>query len=426
MKRLVLLSLLLTIPFSPSAGAAGFSLFEQGAKATAVGGAFTATADDPSAIFYNVAGLAYQREMSATAGATFITFASEFVGDPGSPYPGAGVSEFYAEHVFIIPNAHLVIPIGENASFGIGQFTPFGLRTDWEDPNRFSGRFISQDANIKSLAIQPSFAMKSSDGRFAGGVGLQYMASHISFERNIPAVFVDRIYDAAHVRLNSDWNDGWGWNVGLMYRPNDNWSFGASYRAPIEIDFEGDAKFIQIPTGSPQLDAVFATRIPPNQNITTAIEFPSFLHLGVATTLIPNWRVELNVVETGWSSFDQLLVDFETTPEANLFIPQEWEDSRSYRIGGSRPVTDHWTIRLGAVYDETPQPLEGAGPLLPDADRYGVTFGLGWQRGPWTVDVTEFALFFAERDTRGQNRDNFNGTYETNANLVSINVGYTF
>lgn len=426
MKRFLLLSLLVITAMAPSLGAAGFSLFEQGAKATALGGAFSASADDPSAVFYNVAGLAYQREMAATVGSTFITFTSEFVGDPNSPFPGAGVREEFADHTFIIPNAHLVIPIGENASFGIGQFTPFGLRTDWEDPNRFTGRFVSQDASIKTLAIQPSFAMKSSDGRFAGGIGVQYMASHISLERNVPAVFVDRIYDVAHVRLNSDWNDGWGWNVGLMYRPNTNWSFGVNYRAPIEIDFEGDAKFIQVPTGSPQLDAIFATRIPPNQDITTSVEFPSFLHIGVATGVIPNWLVEFNVVQTGWSSFDRLLVEFAQTPENNLDVPEGWDDARSYRIGGRRPVTENWEVRLGAVYDETPQPLEGAGPLLPDADRYGVSFGLGWQRGPWTVDVTEFALFFAERDTRGRNRDNFNGTYETNSNLISLNVGYTF
>ncbi|MBV9187592.1 MAG: transporter, partial [Acidobacteria bacterium] len=39
---------------SGAAFGAGFGLFEQGAKATAMGGAFAATADDPSAIFYNV------------------------------------------------------------------------------------------------------------------------------------------------------------------------------------------------------------------------------------------------------------------------------------------------------------------------------------------------------------------------------------
>ena len=71
---------------SGAAFGAGFGLFEQGAKATAMGGAFAATADDPSAIFYNVAGIAQQRHTSFLAGGTLINFANEFTGDPNDAF----------------------------------------------------------------------------------------------------------------------------------------------------------------------------------------------------------------------------------------------------------------------------------------------------------------------------------------------------
>ena len=80
---------------------------------------------------------------------------------------------------------------------------------------------------------------------------------------------------------------------------------------------------------------------------------------------------------------------------------------------------------MGALYDENPQPIEAVSPLLPDADREGVTFGVGYHHGPWTVDATEFVLHFKKRSTNGASPD-LNGTYKTDANLVSLNLGYRF
>lgn len=425
--RLTFALLLIVLTATP-AFSSGFALFEQGAKATAMGGAFAATADDPSAIFYNVAGIAYQRRMGATMGGTAINFANEFRGNAETEFPGDGVSARYEDHTFVPPNAYLVIPIGENATFGIGSFTPFGLRTDWEEGETFAGRFISQDANVKLASVQPSFAMKMANDRFAWGVGLEYRLSHITLERNTPAInpFTQQIIDVAHVRLDSDWNDTWGFNVGLMFKPTDTWNVGLSYRSASDIDYTGSAEFKQILTGNPQLDAIIGAQLPPTQDIETTINFPHFIHLGIATTRWEDWQVEFDVVHNSWSRFERLLVEFEQTPSRNLDIPENWDDSLSYRLGGNHRVTDNWDIRLGAVYDQTPQPLEGVGPLLPDADRAGVSFGVGFHGEHWSVDVTEFVLHFMDRDTEGQNSNDFNGTYETFANLFSVNVGYNF
>jgi long-chain fatty acid transport protein len=388
-------------------------------------GAFAATADDPSAMFYNVAGLAYQRRMSVTAGGTMITFDNEFQGSDDF-VPGGDASGGYANHTFVPPNAYVVIPIGENMTFGLGQFTAFGLRTDWRNGNTFPGRFISQDANLKTVSVQPSFAMKFAGGKIAVGLGAEYRRSHITLERNQAQVFLGRIYDVAHARLNSDWNSAWGYDVGLMFRPNDLWSIGLQYRSDMDIDYEGDAKFTQIATGNPALDAVVARGLPPSQGINTTLSFPAFYTAGIATKVIPNWTIELDGIYNTWSRFESLQVAFEQTPAINLDVPEDWDNSYSIRLGADHPVTDRWNVRLGTVYDNTPQPVEGVGPLLPDADRLGVTFGLGYHGARWSVDVSDMVLHFYDRDTMGQNRDEFNGTYTTSANLLAINLGYNF
>src|SRR5205809_4228623 len=103
--RFWLLVVVAALSTSGAAFGSGFSIFEQGAKATAMGGAFAATADDPSAIFYNVAGIAQQRHMTVLAGATFINFANEFKGDPNDPF-ASGTTGQYKRHTFIPPNVY--------------------------------------------------------------------------------------------------------------------------------------------------------------------------------------------------------------------------------------------------------------------------------------------------------------------------------
>ena len=69
--------------------AAGFGIFEQGSKATGMGGAFTAQADDPSALFYNAGGLAFVTKIDGSIGVTYIhDTKAHFTG--ANPFPGDG------------------------------------------------------------------------------------------------------------------------------------------------------------------------------------------------------------------------------------------------------------------------------------------------------------------------------------------------
>jgi len=136
-----------------------------------MGGAFAATADDPSAIFYNVAGIAQQRHTTFLTGGTLINFSNHFIGDPNDAFT-SGATGQYKHHTFVPPNAYLIMPIGTNLTVGVGVFTPFGLRTNWEDP--WIGRFVSRDANIKTVSVQPSIAWQTTSGNLAIGFGAEY------------------------------------------------------------------------------------------------------------------------------------------------------------------------------------------------------------------------------------------------------------
>ena len=401
----------------------GFSIFEQGAKATGMAGAFAATADDPSAIFYNVAGIAQQRHMAFYTGATFINFANEFKGDPNDAF-ASGSTGTYKRHTFIPPNAYAIVPIGSNLTFGVGVTAPFGLRTNWDDP--WIGRFASRDANIKTVSVEPAVAWQSSSGTVAVGGGIEYRRARVILARNAgqPNPFLGRISDVASTFLSSDWESGTGWNVGLLVKPG-TWRIGASYRAPMDIDFNGDLTVTQIPTGVPAFDALVGAGLPPSQGVKTSIPFPAVAQIGVATTAIPNWDIEVDVTNTTWSRFKTLVVTGDAAGATLINRPQNWEDTMSYRIGANHMVNAQWDVRFGFVYDENPQPVEAVSPLLPDSDRLGVTFGVGYRHGSWFIDASDMVLHFKDRSTQGLSTD-LNGTYRTDANLISLNLGYRF
>src|SRR5262245_40446774 len=130
------------------AWASGYSLYEQGARALGMGGAFTAAPIDPSAIFYNPAGIAFfdtgQQLMIST---NLIAFGSEFAGE--APSPGYGVHEETEDKVFF-PIAGYYVRHAGNVSAGLGIYEPFGLEVAWKSPDAFTGRFISTRSKVRT------------------------------------------------------------------------------------------------------------------------------------------------------------------------------------------------------------------------------------------------------------------------------------
>jgi len=424
--RLILVTTIACLVSTVAFGA-GFSIFEQGAKATGMAGAFAATADDPSAIFYNPAGLAQQRELTVLGGATFINFTNEFVGSPTDPFT-AGTEGKYNRHTFVPPNVYVTIPIGKNLTFGLGAFSAWGLRTDWQDP--WVGRFVSRDADLKTMSVEPALAWQTSNGHFAIGGGVEYRRARVILNQNIalpfPNPFTGRITDIGNARLKSDYGDDTGYNLGVLFKPTDKFSFGASYRSSMDIDLDGTADFTQISTGNAGLDALVTPTFPQDDTISTTIPFPSVTAIGLAYKPNDRWDVEFDITHMTWNRFEALAVNFDTQTSRSFVRPQNWKESSAYRLGANIKATADWDVRLGLVYDENPQPTDRVGPLLPDADRTGACFGVGYHHGPFIVDAAAFILHFSDRSTEGRSADGFNGTYQTDATLWSVNLGYRF
>ncbi len=173
MKKFCVVSLLslLIIGAAPFSRGSGFLIYEHGAAAQAMGGAFVALANDPSAIFHNPAGLAWLDGTQLSLGSTFI-LPTGSVTLPNWPYPPYnGVPIKQSEQTFIIPNFYLTHKFSNLVTAGIGVFFPYGLGTEWPNPSTFPLRYIGTKADMQTYFINPTVSFKLSD-KFAVGLGV--------------------------------------------------------------------------------------------------------------------------------------------------------------------------------------------------------------------------------------------------------------
>jgi long-chain fatty acid transport protein len=409
----------------PAQGA-GFSIFEQGTKATGMSNAFTAQADDPSAMFYNVGGLAFLDERDFMAGVAII-----FLGDSDfsgvAPFPGPTYSGSQQAQLKTPIHFYWVEPISENLTFGLGLVSPFGLVTEWDNPDLWAGRFISTKADLTAIDLNPNIGWQITDKLGIGG-GIIVRTSSVELQRNLGAVnpFTQLIDDVGRTTLESDTEIGYGFNVGVLHQATERFSWGFSYRSRVTVDYGGNASFDQISTGFDQFDDLVAASLPFGEEvpIETSIEFPDMASLGLAYRISSKLLIELDLNWAGWSSFDRTDIEFTNDPQFSSSIVSDWEDSSNYRAGLLWDVRGPGEWRFGAYYDETPQPDASVGPLLPDASRVGISAGYGRPLGKKTyLDLAVMMIDFDERTTT-TNHDVFYGTYKTGVWLFGASIGW--
>jgi len=416
--------MLLALGVTPSF-AAGFAIYEQGAKAMGMAGAFTAQSDDPSAMFYNLGGVAFFEEQEFYAGISLISLGdSTFQG--ALPYPGTDATGEQVDQIVTPPHFYWVRPINKKLVFGLGLNSPFGLVTEWDDPDDWSGRFLSEKAELINIDLNPNVGFRLSE-KTGISVGLIVRVAEVELKSRQATInpFTSQPAEISKNTLTSDFETGIGWNLGILHKFNDRASLGFNYRSRISVEFGGEAEFEQVLTGDPIFDGIVEGQLPGQPvSIGTEIEFPDQANIGFAYRFGSKWVAELDIVWTGWSSFDTLTVEFDPASGLDPLVrPQGWDDSRTYRGGAQYTIGDRSQFRFGLYFDESPQPSYSVSPLLPDAERWGYSLGYGYTGNKIDVDAYVLYVAFDDRTTL-DNLDGFYGTYSTNVLILGASVGF--
>lgn len=408
-KNIPLYVFLFLLLFSGTVSASGYKIDQQGSKALGMADAFVATADDPSAVYFNAAGLAGQREPALYLGVSALAPSTMFKNM-------AGAEEETNGEVFLPPHLYLAYPSG-NITFGLGIYAPFGLGTKWRDAGLT--RYQATESDVETLNINPAVAVRVKPWLLLGA-GVDYMKSNASLKKMVDQSLAGGS-DAKTV-LEGD-GDGWGYNAGVIIIPDERLRFGISYRSAIEVDYTGTASLDNI---APALQPLFGGASF-RTDAKTSIKFPATLTIGAAYKPSEKVTLELDFERTGWSSNDSLDIDLKNEVAPAGFTdtkePADWIDIWAVRAGIEYRATESISVRGGYVYQNNPAPGHTLHPRLPDSDQQNLSFGIGYNTGNLVIDAAYMVAFFEDRDVEN---NILSGEYKTFGHSVGLSAGYKF
>lgn len=403
--------------------AAGFRISEQGAKAMAMANAFAAQADDPTALAYNPAGIAFQKGNQISLGETTILVPqTEFNGTTrlsGSTV----VNERANRDIFFPPNFYATSSLESvPLSFGLAINSFFPLSKRWDASSTF--RDSIQEISVKPVNFQPTVAYRFDDLNLAVAAGADITYAIVSLQKMAYSPLPPTgAYSELGVLGLDGTAVGYGYNLGVQWKPTRSLSFGVAYRSEIKLEVDGDANYVATTAAgqSPALGLAKTVKT----SAATDITLPDILTVAVAWKPVERLTLEFDAERTGWSVYDKLEFKFGSQLAAfnNKPDPKNWEDVWAYRFGTQFAATKNIDLRAGYAYDTSPAPDATVGPELPDADRHNISFGVGLHNEHGAFDLGYMLVHFVDRDVANAKQT---GQYKSDAHLFGANVTYKF
>ncbi len=424
----------------------------QGTAASGMGNAFSAQADDASAIHYNPAGLTQLHGVHVMAGALVSGGTTAFTGPTGVTAKGdrnGNAAWPPPGHLYITANLKDlgVTSLGQ-LSAGVGVNVPFGSLNRWPKDGPF--RTATTFNTLPLLDVKPTLAYKLTEN-LSIGVGADiYSFSGLVGEGQIERQSVWPgglgIPAGAGVELFGK-DTAAGFNTSLLYTALRNAegqpvaNIGIVYRSQAAMHLTGGL----LANGAKISDAR-ATMVLP-QIITGAVA------VWPIRTNEHEWKLEMDIDYVGWKSFRNL--DVALAGGVTIPQPLNWRSTFAVNIGteykwlvlGSLP---HWEVALRTGY--TNQPTQAPDltfdPGIPSADAHIVGGGLGFlckegaaflglvpcgEFGVGSVktksigiDLSYQASIYEDRTVAGNRNPTVNGRYQTTLHTGGVSMRFLY
>lgn len=394
--------------------AGAFQLNLQGIRQSAMGGSGTAKAWDITSMFFNPGAMSQVSTIQAYASVNFVNPSVGY-----SQYPTAG----YQAQAKRNPSTPFAVYVGgalkENGKLavGLGVYTPFGSNAEWDKD--WAGRYIIQNISLQSIFFQPTVSYRFND-QWSAGAGFVYGIGSVEIEKALPAQSQNGT--DATARLKGDAN-GFGFNLGIQYRPSSTLSFGLNYRHGVKMKVNDGTATFNVPSS-------IAGNFPTDgrTGFNTHLPLPNIITAGVAIDVNKRLTLQADLVFANWAAYKSLDFKFnETTPMVqNSSDVRDYKNTLAIRLGANYKILENLDVMLGAAYDPTPTRSNLVSPDAVDGDRIVLTGGLSYNPIPKLSIMV--AVNYTTVPTRNTSYSpaNFSGAYQIRSFIPALGVAYKF
>lgn len=404
-------------------GSGGFENASFSAKQLGLGGAVTATPDEPAAISYNPAGIADLPGIQVQADANFISIMTFKYNDVTGNYRSTAPLN-------LVPTGYVTINPGkvfcDKVGIGIGFDSPFGLKTQYrsEDP---AAMYTGYSNYLKMFALKPTLAYKVTDKISVGGGPMWYRVTDFGGVQAYPsgtALFAGTT--DGQVRLNSSGNH-WGWQLGTLFKLTEKHRFGYYFRSPVVVKCKGMGK-VENSTAGGVGEHDFET------GINTKLALPMNMTWAYAFQPTPKTHYEVDFTWSHWKTHERLF--WNVGPVANAAdaailnairsASKDFHDGYGVQAGVSHKLTKKLTLRGGSWFYWTPVPEKTFIPAVPDANHLAVSLGAGYDINKYlTADLCYYNSFYFRRhidNSVGGGFGSVDGTYTGYSQAFTVSL----
>ena len=406
-----------------AASAGAFAINEQSTVGTGMAYAGVAAGGTLSDQFWNPATLGdvhgFQTETDLTAILPYVNVNT----NPtllGGVLPVAGQRDGNVGINALVPASNYAYRVNQNIILGLGINSPFDLATSYPGSSALNSNLgnagIAGTSRIFSIDVNPNIAYQFNEQlTIAVGLQAQYMeARETSF------------LQPAGILSGSTHNLGWGYTLGIDYKPMKGTSIGLGYRSGIDNTINGS------------ITGLTAGGVPlPGQQGDLKLRTPGIATLGISQDVGDFWTVKGGVQYTNWAVLGTAPLSGNAGARVAAVIgtagiPFNYKDAWMFSTGAEYKFRPDTTLRAGIGYETSPIDNSNRSFRLPDADRLWLSAGASYAFSK-TVSVDfgySFLHAFGSTILNGATgpviNGPFSGSFNGNVHIVSMALKMKF